>query len=105
MYKLDIPLDKKEAEAIKRRQKNEEDRKERIFNARTRIIGVDREGLEYQVNERRNADNVEAGRNQAYSRDMIRNDKLGVLLQERSDKDQKQLHKKLNEFRFQYQAN
>ena len=31
-----------------------------------RIIGVDREGLEYQVNERRNADNVEAGRNQGW---------------------------------------
>lgn len=104
MYKLDIPLDKKEAVAIKRRQKNEEDRKERIFNARTRIIGVDREGLEYQVNERNNSNNVQDARNAAYSRDMIRNDKLGVLLQERQDKDQRELHKKLNEFRFQYQT-
>merc|ERR1712159_334318 len=104
MYKLDIPLDKKEAEAIKRRQKNEDDRKERIFNARTRIIGVDREGLECQGNERNNSEAVEAARNDAYSRDMIRNDKLGVLLQERQDKDARNLHKKLNEFRSQYQT-
>lgn len=104
MYKLDIPLDKKEAEAIKRRQKNEDDRKERIFNARTRIIGVDRAALECQVTERNNAEAVDAARDSAYSRDMIRNDKLGVLLQERQDKDGRNLHQKLNEFRSQYQT-
>ena len=38
MYKLDIPLDKKEGAAIARRQKNEEERKERIFDARTRLV-------------------------------------------------------------------
>ena len=37
MYKLDLPLEKKEAAAIARRQKNEEERKERIFDARTRF--------------------------------------------------------------------
>ena len=85
-------------------QKNEDDRKERIFNARTRIIGVDRAALECQVTERNNAEAVEAARDSAYSRDMIRNDKLGVLLQERQDKDARNLHKKLNEFRSQYQV-
>jgi len=103
MYKLDIPLDKKEAAAIARRQKNEENRKERIFDARTRIIGVDREGLACQLDERRNAESVEETRNSAYSKDMIRNDKLAVLLQERQDKDTHELQQKLNEFRFQYQ--
>ena len=37
MYKLDIPLDEKEAAVINQRQRNEEDRKSRIFNARTRF--------------------------------------------------------------------
>ena len=36
MYKLDIPLDQKEAAAINRRKQNEEERQNRIFNARTR---------------------------------------------------------------------
>jgi len=104
MYKLDIPLDKKEGAAIARRQKNEEERKERIFDARTRIIGVDREGLAAQVTERKNAESVEEARNNAYNNDMIRNDKLAVLLQERQDKDTRNLQQELNNFRFQYQT-
>ena len=40
MYKLDLPIDYKEAAAIERRRCQEEQRKSRIFNAKTRIIGV-----------------------------------------------------------------
>ena len=40
MYKLDIPLDAKEAAAIKRRQHLEKERQNRIFNAKNRLIGV-----------------------------------------------------------------
>merc|ERR1712123_198705 len=103
MYKLDLPLEKKEAAAIARRQKNEEERKERIFDARTRIIGVDREALCTQVTERNQADAVDHARNNAYNNDMIRNDKLAVLLQERQDKDTHNLQQQLNNFRFQNQ--
>lgn len=121
MYKLDLPLEKKEAAAIARRQKNEEERKERIFDARTRfgkifvrfflnfflpfrIIGVDREALSTQVAERNQADAVDQARNNAYNNDMIRNDKLAVLLQERQDKDTRNLQQQLNNFRFQNQV-
>jgi len=103
MYKLDLPLEKKEAAAIQRRQKNEEERKDRIFDARTRIIGVDREALETQVTERKQAESVDQARNNAYNNDMIRNDKLAVLLQERQDKDTRHLQQQLNNFRSQYQ--
>lgn len=40
MYKLDLPIDYKEASAIERRRHMEEQRKTRIFNAKTRTIGV-----------------------------------------------------------------
>jgi len=40
MYKLDIPLDLKEAAAIERRHKLEIDRQNRVFNSRIRTIGV-----------------------------------------------------------------
>ena len=69
-----------------------------------RIIGVDREGLAAQVTERKNAEAVEDARNNAYNNDMIRNDKLAVLLQERQDKDTRNLQQELNNFRFQYQV-
>lgn len=45
MYKLDLPVDYKEAAAIERRRQMEEERKSRIFNAKTRIIGVCRSGM------------------------------------------------------------
>ena len=40
MYKLDLPVDYKEAAAIERRRRMEEERKSRIFNAKCRTIGV-----------------------------------------------------------------
>lgn len=40
MYKLDLPVDYKESAAIERRRNMEEQRKSRIFNAKTRTIGV-----------------------------------------------------------------
>jgi len=45
MYKLDIPIDNKEAAAIERRRKLEKDRQDRIFNARARTIGVSKQLL------------------------------------------------------------
>ena len=69
-----------------------------------RIIGVDREALETQVTERKQAESVDQARNNAYNNDMIRNDKLAVLLQERQDKDTRHLQQQLNNFRSQYQV-
>ena len=40
MYKLDLPIDNIEAAAIARRRNREAQRQSRIFNAKTRIIGV-----------------------------------------------------------------
>jgi hypothetical protein len=40
MYKVEIPSDKIEAEAIQRRRKLDEERKKIIFNPRLRILGV-----------------------------------------------------------------
>ena len=76
-----------------------------VDQSNSRIIGVDREGLAAQVTERKNAEAVEDARNNAYNNDMIRNDKLAVLLQERQDKDTRNLQQELNNFRFQYQVN
>lgn len=40
MYKLDLPVDYKQAAAIERRRAMEEERKSRIFNPKVRQIGV-----------------------------------------------------------------
>lgn len=68
MYKIDIPVDLKEAAAIERRRSEEEKRKSRIFNSKTRIIGVDLQALEQQVKDRKHMEDMERKREQAFGK-------------------------------------
>ena len=58
-----------------------------------RLIGVDKEALDAQVTERNNMNSADTARDDAYAREMIKNDKLGVLYQERQDRDARELQK------------
>lgn len=66
MYKLDLPLDYKEAAAIERRRNQEAQRKSRIFNAKTRIIGIDKQALDVQVEDRKQMELMERKRSEAF---------------------------------------
>eukprot|EP00118_Oscarella_pearsei_P000531 m.5175 g.5175 ORF g.5175 m.5175 type:complete len:380 (+) comp12381_c0_seq1:62-1201(+) len=99
MYKLDLPLDTREAAARERRRIAEEQRKSRIFNAKVRQIGVDFEALEIQAEERRAVENEEKYRDQAFASDMTRNDTIAQLLDDRKQADMKKLNLALNDFR------
>ena len=66
MYKLDLPIDYKEAAAIERRRNIEEQRKSRIFNAKTRIIGIDLQAVEQQIKDKKQIQEVENRRERAY---------------------------------------
>ena len=68
MYKLDLPVDYKEAAAIERRRNMEEQRKSRIFNAKTRIIGIDLQAVDQQVKDRKQMQQLENRRERAYGR-------------------------------------
>jgi len=103
MYKLDIPLDRKEAAAIQRRKQLEIERQSRIFNAKQRLIGVDKQGIDQQINDNKVMRETEKARNDAYMRDMVRNDNIAVLLGQREAKDVRSLNKCVNDFRVRYQ--
>jgi len=103
MYKLDIPLDRKEAAAIQRRKQLENERQSRIFNAKQRLIGIDKQGIDQQINDNKVMRETEKARNDAYMRDMVRNDNIAVLLEQREVKDVRQLNKCVNDFRVRYQ--
>ena len=66
MYKLDLPIDYKEAAAIERRRNMEEQRKSRIFNAKTRLIGIDLQAVEQQMNDKKQIQERENRRERAY---------------------------------------
>lgn len=103
MYKLDLPIDRKEAAAIERRRNQEEQRKSRIFNAKTRLIGVDEQAIEQQMKDRKQMEHMEKRRDEAFAADAIRNDMIAELLEKRQDNDMRELNKAMNEFRMLHQ--
>lgn len=103
MYKLDLPIDRKEAAAIERRRNQEEQRKSRIFNAKTRLIGIDEQALQQQIKDRKQMEEMERKRDEAFMSDAIRNDMISSLLQKRQEHDTRELSNALNEFRMLHQ--
>lgn len=103
MYKLDLPLDTKEFSAIESRRKREQERQDRIFNAKTRTIGVDLDGIAAQVKDRKIREQTEKARDDAFMNDMVRNDKIASMLEQRQDGDIRRLNQSLNEFRLNFQ--
>jgi len=103
MYKLDLPVDYKEAAAIERRRAMEEERKTRIFNAKTRTIGVDRQAIDQQIFDKKQMEDFENKRHQAFAADAVRNDKIASMLEKRQEHDVRALNEALNEFRALHQ--
>jgi hypothetical protein len=103
MYKLDLPIDLKEQAAIERRRRLEKERQAKIFNNKHRLIGVDKQALEQQVQDKMFMEEMERKRHEAFAHDMIRNDKIGVLLERRREHDLHELNRAMNEFRSLHQ--
>lgn len=103
MYKLDLPVDYKEAAAIERRRNMEAQRQSRIFNAKVRTIGVDLKALEQQKKDREEMEEQERRRHEAFAADAVRNDKIVQLLTKRQEHDVRELNKAVNEFRALHQ--
>lgn len=103
MYKLDLPVDYKEAAAIERRRAMEEERKTRIFNAKTRQIGVDRQAIDQQIFDKKQMEEFEKKRHEAFAADAVRNDKITSMLEKRQEHDVRALNEALNEFRALHQ--
>ena len=68
MYKLDLPIDQKEAAAIERRRNQELERQNRIFNAKVRTIGVDAQGIQEQVHDRKLQEQRDRDRDEAFGK-------------------------------------
>lgn len=91
--------DLKEAARIEFRRKNEEERKRRIFNPRTRLIGVDRDALDQQLMEKKQHREHEAEIQRQFDNELDRqnhelNMQLSALAAERL-----KLQCEMNEFR------
>lgn len=77
----------------------EEQRKSRIFNAKTRTIGIDLQAVDQQIHDRNQQEDRERKRDEAFAADAIRNDKIAEMLEGRQEHDIRELNSALNEFR------
>ena len=99
MYKVDIGVDNRENAAIERRRNAEAARKSRIFDAKSRQIGVDVIALDAQVKERKESENDEKRAHDAFAATMVRNDVRGVLMQNNAEKAAKMREAELIQYR------
>ncbi|XP_034732938.1 RIB43A-like with coiled-coils protein 1 [Etheostoma cragini] len=98
MYKVDLPVEQSLEKDVERRRSAETARKARIFNTRLRVMGLDLDALNQQVQEKKLQQNMEIQRGNAF-------DKLGeyhdkALLQQDIDEREKRaaLHTDLTQY-------
>ncbi|KAM9640971.1 RIB43A-like with coiled-coils protein 2 [Morphnus guianensis] len=100
---LGLQRDLQEAAALERRRQRELQRQSRIFNARVRTIGVDKDALDTQVKERKIQEAAEKARNEELANEMKQNDKIMRMLEERQKNDIRNVNKAISEFQKNFQ--
>ncbi|XP_061844774.1 RIB43A-like with coiled-coils protein 2 [Colius striatus] len=103
MSKLRLQRDLQEAAALERRRQRELQRQSRIFNARVRTIGVDKDALDTQVKDRKIQEAAEKARNEEFANEMKKNDKIVCMLEEQQKNDIRNINKAICEFQKNFQ--
>ncbi|KAM7023089.1 RIB43A-like with coiled-coils protein 2 [Ammospiza nelsoni] len=93
-----------EAAALERRRRRELLRRGRIFNARIRTIGIDKDALDAQVKERKIQEAAEKAEHERFAHHMKKNDKLMCLLEERQKNEIRDINRALTEFHKNFQG-
>ncbi|OXU28177.1 hypothetical protein TSAR_003628 [Trichomalopsis sarcophagae] len=95
--------DLKAAAAIERKRRIEEERKARIFNPRIRRIGIDKEYLDRQVEEKKRLQDLQREQECRLDEALLRNSQLAIVHEKRLDEERRKLNKELNTFRQTHQ--
>ncbi|NXH22091.1 RIBC2 protein, partial [Bucco capensis] len=103
MSRLGLQRELQEAAALERRRQRELQRQSRIFNARVRTIGIDKDALDAQVKERKIQEAAEKARNEELDNEMNQNDKIMCMLEERHRNDIRNINKTISEFQKNFQ--
>nr|XP_020458686.1 RIB43A-like with coiled-coils protein 2 isoform X2 [Monopterus albus] len=103
MLNAELLSDRIARTSLQRRRNRETERRERIFNDKTRTIGVDKEGLDAQVNEKKKQEEAEREKQNAYDADMLHNSKVACILHNRQMKEKQAMEKAVVNYRHQYQ--
>eukprot|EP00285_Hemiselmis_virescens_P006024 CAMPEP_0173393364 /NCGR_PEP_ID=MMETSP1356-20130122/22069_1 /TAXON_ID=77927 ORGANISM="Hemiselmis virescens, Strain PCC157" /NCGR_SAMPLE_ID=MMETSP1356 /ASSEMBLY_ACC=CAM_ASM_000847 /LENGTH=386 /DNA_ID=CAMNT_0014351373 /DNA_START=52 /DNA_END=1212 /DNA_ORIENTATION=- len=99
----DVSREQQESRVIDRRRRLEEERKGRIFNAKQRTIGVDRQALKQQHIEKIASDEVEAARDAAFADRMLVTEQRVQLLERDVQRSRKEATQSVQAYREQMQ--
>lgn len=91
--------EEKELLTIEKRRLAEEERKKRIFDAKNRLMGIDRNAIDEQVREKQDVEHVEKERDQFFDEQLLIHTKHGEFLQRKLEAVKKQKQRELEEFR------
>ncbi|XP_065073068.1 RIB43A-like with coiled-coils protein 2 [Ochlerotatus camptorhynchus] len=95
--------DLKEAAAIERRRQYEESRRQRIFNARRRVIGIDTAALDHQLKEKHEIEQEELERKRKFEEEQRRQNQLVQQKNREQQLLRHQLENDVNHFRSLHQ--
>ncbi|XP_077574819.1 RIB43A-like with coiled-coils protein 2 [Stigmatopora nigra] len=90
-----------EKASIERRRINEQERKERIFNDKLRTIGVDKQGLEKQLDDHKKINDAEKLEQSSFEATFLYNSRQAYLLHVKEEKEKRAQEK--SSFKEQYQ--
>ncbi|KAJ3597182.1 hypothetical protein NHX12_003582 [Muraenolepis orangiensis] len=103
MFNIEMVSDRIAAAHLGTHRNRELQRKERIFDAKVRTIGVDQIALQHQVKENKEKVESEKDSLNAFAADMVRNDKAACILESRKLKEGRILERTLDDYRHCYQ--
>ncbi|XP_036284797.1 RIB43A-like with coiled-coils protein 1 isoform X1 [Pipistrellus kuhlii] len=103
MFPYSLPPDPKEVAAIEARRNREKERQKRFFDVRTRVMGVDVEALNSQVEERKLREAKERSKDEAHGTAQVHYDMVAQMLEKEDAERTRRLAKKVQEFREQKQ--
>ncbi|XP_063101986.1 RIB43A-like with coiled-coils protein 1 isoform X2 [Cavia porcellus] len=103
MYKVDLSSDLKEVAAIEARRNREKERHCRFFNVQNRVMGVDMEALNKQVEERKLQEATERKKEAAYGTKSVQYDLVVQMIEKEEAKRARRVAKKIQDFRQQKQ--
>ncbi|KYM99597.1 PREDICTED: RIB43A-like with coiled-coils protein 2 [Cyphomyrmex costatus] len=93
------PEDLKLAASIERKRQTEEARKLRIFNPRIRKIGIDKEFLDKQVEEKKQQREWEQAKECQLDEAFIRSSEHAAYLERRQEEERRRINKEIDSFR------
>uniref|UniRef100_A0A8D3EDE5 RIB43A domain with coiled-coils 2 n=1 Tax=Scophthalmus maximus TaxID=52904 RepID=A0A8D3EDE5_SCOMX len=103
MMNSELPSERVARASLQRRRNTEAERRGRIFNDKVRTIGLDLEGLDTQVKQRKRLEEAEEEKQKACDAEMLHNSKVACILHNREVKKRRATETAIANFRHQYQ--